>query len=386
MPVRRVQHRDRVRGSSKDAARSQRLGGGMALTGSLHDFDLSYIFQIVAQEGKTGKLVLDAGDDQGEVVFDRGRIVSAGTRTKDLKKALLVYVVDVKNAPYSAVRRLADRLKENIRSLGDHFVNGTYVTSAELTRFVEMTLEDLTCELFLWKEGTYRFDALDKVDHYRVNEVALPAEGITMEAARRTDEWERLKPRISPHTVFVLSERARSETHAAPAAGPLDDPADYLCSFLDGATSVEFLCRRAWLTEFRVYETLNALLDEEWIFPLGDKLSSSIHEALRREVKPRRYRAGDIAVASVVALLLVSLVLVVAAMVPGSVVRRERQALQQTRAASLGASVAEKKYTAATSYYHAAIGHPPAEPALLIDRDLLSPRDIAARDSRHPPP
>ena len=50
----------------------------MALTGHLHDFDISYIFQIVSQEGKTGKLALQGPGGDAFVVFERGRIVSAG--------------------------------------------------------------------------------------------------------------------------------------------------------------------------------------------------------------------------------------------------------------------------------------------------------------------
>ncbi len=349
----------------------------MALTGSLHDFDLSYIFQIVAQEGKTGRLVLSSGQNEAHVVFERGKIVSAASGAKNLKRALMAYLVDVKRAPYSSVSRLADHLKDDVRSLADHFVNSKHISSSELTRFVEIVLEDLTCELFLWKEGTYRFDVLDKVDTYRINEVALGAEAITMEAARRVDEWERLKPIITPQTVFVLSERAQQESHGGPDADPLDDPCDYLCSLMDGTTSVELLCKRAYLSQYRIYETLSALVQEEWIIPLGDKLSSRINEALRRDVGSRRQAFSDIAVSSLVTLLIVVLMAIISAMVPNSAVRRETDTLERSRRAFLASSQAERKTAIFATYFHATQGYIPKDVAELRRAGMLSRRDVA---------
>ena len=345
----------------------------MALTGSLVDFDLSYIFQIVSQEGKTGRLILSTNAEQAHVVFDRGRIISAANRSKNMKKALLTYLVDAKKAPYATVRRLADQRRHNLQTLSKQFVQSKFAAEDELNLFARTMLEDLTCELFLWKEGTYRFDVLDNVDEYRIGTAALAAEAITMEAARRVDEWERLKMTIRPDVVFVHS---RSTPRESCNVDPVDDPSDYLYSLIDGTTSVEFLCKRAFISEFRVYETLGLLIQEEQIVALSDKLSLSIHEALQREVKVKRMHASDVIIASAIAVLLAVLVLIISAIVPDSAINSSARSVIKDKRRLIAENQAKVKTTAAWLYFHAVKGYEPKKTADLALEALLSPRDL----------
>jgi hypothetical protein len=352
----------------------------VALTGSLRDFDLSYIFQIVSQEGKTGRLVLSLEKDEASVVFDRGRIVSASSGLKTVKKALMGYLVDVKGAPNSAVKRLGEKLKDDVHELADRFLKSNFVTTEELAHFVEVTVEDLTCELFLWKEGTYRFDVLESAEMYRIADAAASSDGITMEAARRVDEWERLRPHIGPQTVFVPSERAQREWQGSADVDPIDDPTSYVMSLLDGTTSVKLVCERApLLSEFRVYETLGALMQGNWIVPLAEKYSSSIGRALERNILSTHATIIDTAVATVATALVVALVLVISLMVPNSVLRGEKRARQRAALAHITQEKARAKTAAARLYYHASKGYEADRQSTLRQLGLLSARDIANR-------
>mgnify|MGYP000608740582 CR=1 FL=1 len=347
----------------------------MALTGNLRDFDISYIFQIVAQESKTGKLVLTSAAGEAYVVFDRGRIVWAGIGAKDLKKVLLSYIVDVKGAPYSFVRRLADQAKDDMQNLIEQFIRARYVTEHELHRVIGVVLEDLTCEMFLWRDGTYQFDVNGDIERFHAGGVSLSAEAITMEAARRMDEWERLKPIIKPQAVYVVTGAGGRQHHIT--RDPIDDPADYICALIDGVTTVELLCKKTFLSNFKVYEALATLLQEEKIIALSDKLSTSINDALHRDIRKRHSTVADSIVSSIVSLLAVVLIVCISMMVPGSIARREVQRAQKISYERFLQTQSQRKAAIFTLYYHACTGYLPYTTDDLVRERLLARRDIS---------
>jgi hypothetical protein len=200
----------------------------MSLTGSLRDFDLSYIFQIVAQESKTGKLVLNSSDKEGYVIFDGGKIVSAGTSDKDIRTVILTYLAAVKLVSAQAVRALANTCKDDIHQLAAESMRLEYISKEELFRLVEISLEDFACGLFVWKQGTYQFNLLPDVSKHCIGTISLSTEAVTMEAARRVDEWERIRPYIGMHSVFVKSGVESQDGPPAAEATALENPAEYL--------------------------------------------------------------------------------------------------------------------------------------------------------------
>ena len=65
----------------------------MALEGTIRDFGLADILQLIGIQRKTGELTLDDGDDQVTVKFLDGNVVGADTRKRtveDLLGAVLV--------------------------------------------------------------------------------------------------------------------------------------------------------------------------------------------------------------------------------------------------------------------------------------------------------
>jgi hypothetical protein len=356
----------------------------MALSGSLKDFDLSYIFQIVAHEGKTGRLTLSGPDGEGSVVFRNGKVVCASVGDKSIPAMLSRYLSEIRGCPSAEIDGMHRHYGSSLRRLGDEYRAKGYLTDDELMQIVETGIEDLACSLFLWDEGTYSFEVLQQADAFQAGAIAVAYENITMEAVRRADEYRRIRDVIDPSTVYIRSD---IPYESGPGdVSPFDDLTEYIYARIDGTSPVDYLCRCPFVSDYRVYEALNILLDEGRITPLSAKLSRSINAALRREKGDGRIESmGSDAVLSIVAtaaailaILFVSIILLRGHFMADQLTR----ARTRRQATPLAWSAVNTEV--ATLWYRARHGSPPSSLRALVDDGLVTRRDteLDALDER----
>ncbi|MFL5396325.1 MAG: DUF4388 domain-containing protein, partial [Myxococcales bacterium] len=60
----------------------------MALSGTLKDFGIADILQLIGHQTKTGRLMLKTGNDEVEVYFIDGKVVFASEKARDSKDLL----------------------------------------------------------------------------------------------------------------------------------------------------------------------------------------------------------------------------------------------------------------------------------------------------------
>lgn len=180
----------------------------MALRGNLREFELSEIFQLISRDGKTGQLVLSHQNNEAFVIFSKGTVAGAGNSNQNLQTLLFNYLVTIKHYSGEELNELLTLCHGEMRLFSRELLNRRYILSNELAVLAQTVIEDLACDLFLWEEGTYRFDALDSIQEYIISEVTFPVDAITMEAMRRSDEWKRMKEHINSDTVFSRAPNA----------------------------------------------------------------------------------------------------------------------------------------------------------------------------------
>ncbi len=240
----------------------------MALRGSLHEFELAEIFQLISRDGKTGQLVLSHNDNEAFVIFSQGAIVAAGTSDHNFQTILFGYLRSVRRYSEDELNELLYMCQGEMRQFSRELVGRNYLASNELVALARMAIEDLACSLFLWDEGNYRFDSLDGIQEYVVGEVTIPVDAITMEAMRRSDEWKRIRQSISGGTVFTIVGAPQT---GPSAPSPLSNPPGYIVSLIDGFSTVDALCGKSILLPYRVYEILFGLWQNSAIAPLAVK-------------------------------------------------------------------------------------------------------------------
>src|SRR5207245_2738717 len=133
----------------------------MALSGTLKDFGIADILQLIGHQTKTGTLILKSGADEVDVLFLDGNVVFATQKARnkaDLLGSMLL------RAELITEEKLEEALTEQQRSLkrlGDILVDHSYVDGASLSQVMRLQTTETLYNLFRWKTGTYEFTQQD---------------------------------------------------------------------------------------------------------------------------------------------------------------------------------------------------------------------------------
>jgi hypothetical protein len=167
----------------------------MALKGTLKDFGIADILQLIGQQQKTGYLKLANKGDQVVVAFKEGNIVKAeaGHRSKrDLIGSMLVAAELISEAQLEFA---LETQKRTLQRLGDVLVSQGAITAERFKEMVELQTSETLYKLFQWNAGTYEFEQAE----VEVDPTLAPmrAESVLMEGFRRVDEWPVVRRRIT---------------------------------------------------------------------------------------------------------------------------------------------------------------------------------------------
>ncbi len=346
----------------------------MALRGSLLEFELPDIFQLIANDGKTGQLVVYNKDSEAFVIFSRGLVVLAGNGIINLQTVLFKYLIGIKHYTEPELNELLYLCQGEIRLFTQELVNKNYLTKEELTVVARMSIEDLACDLFLWENGHYRFDSLDNVDDYMVAGVTLSSDAVTMEAMRRIDEWKRMKSVITPDTIFIHTRPGDQAQQSSPVALSSADFAGCIFARIDGVSSVEALCAEAFFTEYRIHETLIDLWQNNKIVPLRSP------RVVKKPLEPPKVQKTFPAIApALTAYIIVHcavLCIVGFGYLLNKVIVSKTVSVQQQVQKTLSSGHSEIKIRVAALSFHSLYGFIPLTTSQLKDSSSLSAHDL----------
>ena len=177
----------------------------MALKGTLKDFGIAEILQLIGQQAKSGVLHLESRDDVIHIAIADGSVVraeSAGRKTRERLGTMLVRADLISKEELEYALGLQ---KRSLRRLGDILVEQQFVTKDELREMTELQTTETIYRLFHWKSGTYEFEPGD-VEWDRETVTPLRAESVLMEGFRRVDEWPLVRKKIPS----ISTDSARS--------------------------------------------------------------------------------------------------------------------------------------------------------------------------------
>src|SRR5437899_7125822 len=129
----------------------------MALSGTLKDFGIADILQLIGHQTKTGRLTLKTGAGEVEVFFIDGNVVFASEKARDSRDLLGSLLL---RAELVSKERLADALtiqQRTLKRLGDILVENAFVTHAQVAQMMRLQTTETLYKLFSWKSGSYEF-------------------------------------------------------------------------------------------------------------------------------------------------------------------------------------------------------------------------------------
>jgi hypothetical protein len=168
----------------------------MALEGTLRDFSLADIFQLIGLQRKTGVLTLRSKEDTVTVTFLDGKVVGADSLDRRLENRLGAVLIRTGYLTQDQLNRALEIQKDTLQRLGFILTHYGIISHESLREAIQLQLTQIVYRLFRWKDGDYHFSQETTIEYDRDNVTPISAESILMEGARMIDEWPIIEKRI----------------------------------------------------------------------------------------------------------------------------------------------------------------------------------------------
>ncbi len=283
----------------------------MALSGTLKDFALPDIFQLIGMQRKTGLLTLESDRETVSVVFEQGMVVHSDSTIRRLDDLLGNVLVRQGKLRKEHLEEVLAKQKVSMQRLGFILTNQGYIDRDALKAALSEQVQQIVFRVFRWKSGNYHFDPTMDADYDRENVSPVSTDQILMEGIRRVDEWPIIEKRIpSLEAVFrpLVSPKQIKEVTGASEGGSLEDAfgdldgsgADEESStsssevvlskqendiykLVDGKRSVAAIMELTGLSDFDVCRTLFDFIDRKLVSPASHGQARSARRSDRRE-------------------------------------------------------------------------------------------------------
>jgi hypothetical protein len=306
----------------------------MALRGTLKDFALPDIFQLIGMQRKTGLLTLKSERETVTVVFENGMVVMADSTVRRLDDLLGNVLVRQGKLRKQDLDEVLAKQKTSMQRLGYILTSDGYIDNDALKAALSEQVQQIVFRVFRWKDGQYDFDTSTTIDYDRRQVTPVSTDHILMEGIRRVDEWPIIEKRIpslrmvfrplvpldkvhksdeaagegvSLEAAFGALDEEQTSREKRPAQGVALSETEYLIyTLLDGRRSIADVVEMTGTSDFDVSRTIFDLIERNLVEPVGRR---------RDEVARKKVVAVQATTSSVLGI--VVLVVVLAASVFG---------------------------------------------------------------------
>ncbi len=178
----------------------------MPLKGSLRDFSLPDLFQLIHFGKKNGTLNITNGDAKGYVCFRNGNVFFATHNWK--RPPLGRRLTESGMVSEEQIDEALDLQKTTRKGqrLGNILVEMGYLSRESLEVFVEEQIRDAVFHLLRWTEGEFDFDPNQIFPEEDIG-LSMTTEDLIMEGSRRLDEWYQIEKKVpSLDSVFKMTK------------------------------------------------------------------------------------------------------------------------------------------------------------------------------------
>lgn len=240
----------------------------MSLQGVLADFGVADIFQLIAQQRKTGILSVEARSRSLEVHFVEGgvlRALPAESRPDEALGALMIRTGTLSDVGLAQAWKTQVKMREPLPSvlLALDLVERDAIGAAK-----RLLTDEAIFELFLWDEGRFSFRPcridMDDID------APVGAEMVLLDALRMRDEWAQIRDELRDLSVVLKpavdieefrTRRAKVET----STGVRPQELERVFTLVDGRLSIRRVIDLSRMGTFQGGRAVVGLLREKLV-------------------------------------------------------------------------------------------------------------------------
>ena len=331
------------------------------MKGSIKDFSVADILQLLSQQQKTGVLIVENDKKTAEVYFHNGEVAEVKTpKDNDILGAMLVKSKTITDDQLKHAHEIQNDTLEHICSI--LFRQGA-LNRENFEHIITTYAYEVFYEILQWRSGTYQFVVQKTVSQASVIMPGL--ESILLDVLRMIDEWPEIKKVISSLDMLFDNNYA--------ALDDLDPDEERICALVDGSRSVQDIIDAGLLGRFYTCKALVQLLDRGAIRVLSGRADAGADK------KNIFSQAATTVVACAGFVTMAALVLVL----PGSLFESmlPAAALPLQRTSALHQSAVQDdivKIEKALDMYFFKIGKYPDRASELVEAKILSADDLVA--------
>ncbi len=224
----------------------------MALEGSLTDFGLADILQLIYFQHKTGVLTLESRADKVRLLFINGNIGGAESKRRIEDNRLGKILIKKGHIQEKDLEIAIEEQRKTGAKLGNILIRNDMVAKEIIQDIVESQITETIIQLFGWKQGTYEF-AAQGVQQDKELPFSLDTQHLLMEGLRIVDEWSVIQGKITLDTIFKKLDEAPSG---------LTELEQEVFAYVDGENDVSTIIDLCGQDNFEVSKTLLSLMEK----------------------------------------------------------------------------------------------------------------------------
>ena len=182
----------------------------MALAGTLRDFSLADIFQLIGLQKKTGVLTLTNEKEEARILFMNGLVVGADTNSQKLENRLGHVLVQSNRISQAELDQALASQGNTLQRLGQVLVQKGFIKQEDLRDSLQTQTTQIIYRLFRWLDGEYSFRQERFVDYDQENFSPITSESILMEGVRMLDEWPMIE-KVIPHFEIMVERTSKGK-------------------------------------------------------------------------------------------------------------------------------------------------------------------------------
>ncbi len=272
----------------------------MAFKGSLKEFKVPDILQLISLQGKTGILTFTSDDGFITLIFENGMIVGVDAFPKKLEMRVGRVLVKQDFISEEMLQRALAIQKRTNQKIGEILIGMGLIGKDTIIESLKTQAIQIVLSLFKWKKGEYNFKIQEYLDEGMKIIEAIPTDNLIMEGVQMLDEWPLIKQLVPEET--IVFDPAVVDPKKIEIVGEYDDyPEDgektylteteaNLLKYVNGENSVRDLVELGVFTEYKVYKSLYNLVKKKIIIAkvkseAEDSHDILIHEELRSQAE-----------------------------------------------------------------------------------------------------
>jgi len=227
----------------------------MALRGTLKDFGIADILQLLGHQGKSGVLTVKNGDQAAQIFFADGGVVRAELSSRAKRELLGNMLTRAEVVSEEQLSRALETHKRSGKRIGQVLVESGIIDRKALGAFARLQTTETIYRLFVWSTGTYEFIQKEVASEAEIDPIRT--EMLLMEGFRQLDEWPGIRRVITGYSVAF--ERIEDLDTLLASAPPPDEAAlenDFGDFELGGETPKSARLRNIGKNERAIYQLL----------------------------------------------------------------------------------------------------------------------------------